>query len=239
MTDYQRAAPARLRLVVNRDSGGYRSGRSSDRDTPDSSSTFSTRLGGTPERRHFCTAWYLTPQPSANSARPPAPLIARSTASLMDANLQPIIVSRQQPVRAWSGTTMQPMVEAAKHLAREDFSKWLNAQCARLSAPVRGRPKWLKKRLEEQAGLRVSYETCRKWLGGLDIPDRANEALLHKALGVHIQAESADEQFEILRNVWRSLPEKSRTHLLETALLAQTAAKVDKAEEPKKRRRIA
>lgn len=134
---------------------------------------------------------------------------------------------------------MQPMVEAAKHQAREEFARWLNDHASRLSAPARGRPTWLKKLLKDKAGLKVSYETCRKWLGGLDIPDRANEALLYKALGVQVQAEAEDEEFEILRKIWRSLPPKSRTHIIETAVLAQAAARGQRPDETKKPRRAA
>lgn len=137
---------------------------------------------------------------------------------------------------------MQPMVEAAKHIAREDFSEWLNAHCARLGAPLRGRPKWLKDRLKTEVKLKVSYETCRKWLGGLELPDRANEALLHKALGVQVQAEENDPAFDTLRRIWRTLAQKGKDHVLETAFLAQNAARAENLEpkpEQKKKRQTA
>jgi hypothetical protein len=131
------------------------------------------------------------------------------------------------------------MVEAAKYTAREQFSEWLNSHADRLDAPQRGRPKWLQKLLKDKAGLKVSYETCRKWLAGLDIPDRANESLLHKALGVQIQAEESDPDFEALRQLWRELPPKSRAHIMEAALLAHSAAEATRPKEELKRRRRA
>lgn len=232
-----------LRLAFSRgDSSGYRSGRSSERETPETDSRASTRSAGTfPDFRHFWTAWYRTPSLPATDLSPPAPEIARETGFSMHSNVQPIIAFRQQPIRVRSPDTMQPMVEAAKYTAREEFAEWLNGHVQRLGAPVRGRPKWLQRLLEDEAGLKVSYETCRKWLAGLDIPDRANEALLHKALGVQVQAEETDQEFEMLRKIWRSLPQKSRSHLIDTAMLAQSAAKAGNAEQPaaeqKKRRR--
>lgn len=153
----------------------------------------------------------------------------------MQSNVQPILAFRQQPIRVLTTNTMQPMVEAAKYTAREEFAEWLNSHAHRLGAPLRGRPKWLQKLLKDEVGLKVSYETCRKWLGGLDIPDRANESLLHKALGVQIQAQEADQDFETLRQLWRSLPPKSRAHIMEAAQLAAQAAKSQ--DDPKKRRR--
>lgn len=133
------------------------------------------------------------------------------------------------------------MVEAAKYTAREEFAEWLRGQCQRLGAPARGRPKWLQKRLKDDVGLNVSYETCRKWLSGLDMPDRANESLLFKALGVQYQAEESDEEFEALRKIWRDLPSRSRSHIMETAILAHSAAQAGKQsmQEPSKKRRRA
>ncbi len=132
---------------------------------------------------------------------------------------------------------MQPMVEAAKDIAREQFAQWLNSHANRLDAPLRGRPKWLQKLLKDRVGLKVSYETCRKWLVGLDMPDRANESLLHKALGVQHQAEESDPEFESLRQIWRTLPARSRSLIVEAAALAQSAARAPQVAELKKRKR--
>lgn len=233
MMTVKKQSQPHLRLVFSReDSSGYKSGRSSERDTPEIDSSGITRLGGiTPDFRHFWTAWYLTPSFSATDCSPPPPSIARVTDSDMHSNVQPIIAFRQQPMRVWRPDTIQPMVDTAKYTAREEFSRWLNSHADRLHAPSRGRPKWLQKRLKDEVGLNVSYETCRKWLGGLDMPERPNEALLYKALGVQIQAEESDPQFEQLRQIWRTLPDKSRALILDAAALAQSAARSEKPQE--------
>lgn len=58
-------------------SGGYRSGRSSERDTPEMRSTAKTLSGGTSS--HCETAWIEMPKGPAIPAKPPAALIARSS----------------------------------------------------------------------------------------------------------------------------------------------------------------
>lgn len=122
--------------------------------------------------------------------------------------------------------TLQPMSDAAngatKAQARQDFSRWLNDVCDRLDAPRRGRPGWLRKRLASR-GLKVSYETCRKWLGGLDIPDRANEGILLEALGVKLVPQATDAAYEALRRYWMDLPPEAQEHVLETARMAHAA----------------
>lgn len=61
-------------------SGGYKSGRNSDRDTPEIRSTSKTLSGGTSS--HWETAWIEMPRGSARPLSPPASLIARRKASL-------------------------------------------------------------------------------------------------------------------------------------------------------------
>lgn len=62
-----------------RTSAGYRSGRSSDLETPETRSTAKTRSGGTSS--HCDTACTEMPRPRASLAKPPAAAIARSRAS--------------------------------------------------------------------------------------------------------------------------------------------------------------
>lgn len=69
-----------LRLVFSRDdSSGYRSGRMSDRETPDIDSSVSTRSAGTPLRLHLSTACGEMPRRFARAPRPPTTSMTRST----------------------------------------------------------------------------------------------------------------------------------------------------------------
>lgn len=219
-------------------STGYRSGRSSVLGTPDTDSTSSTRSAGIRSAfRHFCTAWYRTPHLRANSISPPPPEIARSIA-LMPPNLQPIVAVGQQSMRASESDTMQPMVDTAKEAARAAWSEWLNSVLDQKEVPRRGRPGWLRQFLKSN-GLKVSYETCRKWLAGLDLPDRANEAVLCKSL--EIGRQPADIQFAELTEIWDSLPPARKEFVLATAKMAQAASTVEQkpstvAKTPHKRR---
>lgn len=68
-----------LRLVID-NSRGYKSGRISERDTPDISSSSNTRSAGTPLLRHLWTACGEMPRDLATDASPPDARIARSIA---------------------------------------------------------------------------------------------------------------------------------------------------------------
>lgn len=85
----RRETHARLRLAelgMEVIDGGYKSGRSSHRDTPDSTSSATTRFGGTPTRRHLLTACGEMPNDLASAPRPQA-LIALSAAELRSMSL--------------------------------------------------------------------------------------------------------------------------------------------------------
>lgn len=219
---------ARLRLAIdNESSGGYRSGRSSYRGTPDTDSTESTRSAGIfPDRRHFCTAWYRTPHLDANGPSPPPPAIARSTTP-MDGILQPTVAIRQQPIRANLSDSMQLMVVRTKDEARAEFSRNLNSALDRLEAPHRGRPEWLRKQLN---GI-VSRESCRKWLSGDDMPDQANMSVLIDRFGLNQQLlrtgkwepapSSKDEGFRELEQAWPHLDESAREAVLSVVRIAR------------------
>lgn len=182
----KRVYPAHVRLVFSReDSSGYKSGLSSERGTRETFSTANTRSAGMPARRHFCTAWYDTPSALAKALSPPAPLIARTTAdSVMQQNVQPIVAFRQQRMRAFQLGSMQRMVVRTKKDAKEAFANALNKFLERREVPVRGRASWLYDRLKAHARQEVvSYESCRKWIKGLDIPDQGNLTILCEAIG--------------------------------------------------------
>lgn len=210
---------ALLRLLVFDDSTGYRSGRSSWRETPESFSTSSTRRGGMPERRHLETAWCDNPHLEAMLKSPPPPSIARSTTS-MAGILQPIVAISQQPMRAPGADSMQLMVVRTKEEARAEFARNLNRELERLEAPRRGRAGWLRERL----GKVVSRESCRKWLAGEDLPDQGNMSILIDTLGLNQQLlrtgrwepapSSKDERFLELEKAWPELDNEARNAIV-------------------------
>lgn len=213
----------RLALVVS--PSFARSGLSRILETPDTSSAFATRLSGMRlDFRHFWTAWYDTPIRSAKTPRPPLRLIATSTSDAMDCNLQPIVAVRQQPPLAFVLSKLQPMIALTKNEARKRFGQQLNTVCNALGAPVRGRPKWLQKQIRNA----VSYEQCRKWLAGIDIPDEANTAILVDSLGTSTQylkdrvgtplksSRENSEADELLR-IWNNITDEGRAQFLRSA----------------------
>lgn len=234
---------ARLRLVVSNEpresDGGYKSGRSSCLGTPDIFSTKSTRSGGTPLARHLDTAWCEIPHLEANFSSPPPFSIASST-TLMPRSLQPIVGVSQQPIRAGSPDSMQLMVVRTKEEARLEFAKNLNRELDRLEAPRRGRPVWLRDKLNKA----VSRESCRKWLAGKDFPDEANMSILIDTLGLNHQLlrtgrwepapSSKDERFVELEKAWPTLDDNARNAILGVLRAMQPQAATST---PSKRRR--
>lgn len=80
--------------------------------------------------------------------------------------------------------SMQRMVVRTKKDAREAFGVALNKFLDARKILVRGRASWLYDRLKSHARREVvSYESCRKWIKGLDIPDQANLTILCEAIG--------------------------------------------------------
>lgn len=242
MTKGKSLDQARMRLVVDNEresDGGYISGRTLYRGTPDSASAFNTRLGGTPVLRHFCTAWCETPILAANENRPPAPAMTSST-TLMGAILQPIVAIRQQPIRAARSVSMQLVVVKTKIEARAEFSRNLNRELDRLNAPKRGRPEWLR----QQIGEIVSRETCRKWLQAKDMPDEAHSSVLIDRLGLNYQflrtgrwepsPGAKDLRFTELEKAWPTLDEGIREAILSVARAGRPAT-AEKPALPKRR----
>lgn len=118
-----RAPHARLRLaaVDGVVSKGYRSGRRSQRDTPDNASSVNTRSGGTPFRRHLSTACGEMRSDLAILPTPHA-AIARSTAGLDMYGSQPQ-VERPVNLRLVAGLNRgfhpSPMSPLGKIITRE------------------------------------------------------------------------------------------------------------------------
>lgn len=221
----------RLRLVVSNDrSSGYRSGRSSERETPDATSSAMTRFGGTrPLRSHFCTAWYRTPIFSAVDWSPPAASIALST-DVMSRNLQPIVALRQQPMRVSGSDTLQPMVVQAKRVirtkddVRKEFGARLTEHLERNGIPRRRQISYLYERLSVKGVPGVSKETCRKWTRGLELPDEANLDLLASRIGAdpyvlrhgeHPIPSSHDDETHELFDLWKKIPDEQRSHVIQ------------------------
>lgn len=180
------------------DSGGYKSGRSSDRDTPEAFSRGITRSAGTrPDFLHFWRAWYRTPNFSERDCKPPPSSIARST-GFMPTTLQPKSVIGQQPSNVIGFATMQLMVVKAKKDAMERFSANFNAELTRIDAPEYGRPAWLAKELKDKAAFVVTVTSCQKWLGGLQIPRSSHLSVICRAFGFNQQ--------QLLQGAWEPPP---------------------------------
>lgn len=212
---------ARLRLVIDNESRGYRSGRSSCRETPDTASIESTRSAGTrPDLRHFWTAWYRTPHFAAKGCSPPPPSIARSI-TFMERTLQLAVAIRQQPRGAKRFPTMQPMVAGAMN-EREHFREALNARVSREHPGVRGRPVWLHAKLlayYKQNGRKVkppSKQTTAYWLAGTKLPKPEHITMLCTALGMtrgELFGETEDPRLALVIERWAELPDNVKNGL--------------------------
>jgi hypothetical protein len=232
MTSEKNKDQARLRLVVDNDSGGYRSGRSSYRGTPDAASKDSTRSAGTrPDLRHFCSAWYRTPSFAAKDCKPPPAKIARSTTASMPSSLQLAGVMSQQPSRVIALCSMRTMAADAKTAASKAFSDELNKQLGERQAPSYGRPAWLSRELKRRVKLEASVTTCQKWLGGKQIPRSWKLRKLIEGFDLEVDAlmkagnlapeTDGDEMLTELRRLWPKITDETdREALLRMAYRA-------------------
>lgn len=100
--------------------------------------------------------------------------------------MKPIIATdscyRQQLIRASDNDNLQLMVANSK----EDFAARINQACDNAYPPVvsgRGRRAALRKRVEE-AGVKLSGESVRKWLSAESIPSMDNVRFIAIALKV-------------------------------------------------------
>lgn len=239
-----RETQARLRLATSEGvlvSTGYKSGRSSLLDTPESFSNERTRVAGTwPDLAHLRTDSYSIPSCLATERMPPPNSIAFETAS-MKPTVQPIVGFRQQRVRAFQLATLQPMVVKTKEDAKREFSKRLRTEITKRfpDAPAdRGLVQWLYDLLRAHVGASrpapVSYESCRKWLKGKEIPISPNLMLLCDATGIIVTdlmddetrayiEDQEDPQIATLIKTFRKLNDRGRKHVLDAAELASRA----------------
>lgn len=242
-----------LRLVFSRnESSGYKSGRSSEGGTPDAAEKANTRSAGTFRwRRQRCNAWYRTPNLSAADISPPALSIALST-TLMDSNIQRIVAIGQQPIRVISRDNIQPMVVNDKAEQRNQFSERLRRLLVEHhSAPEgRGLIQWFyddMKRRNKGAEV-VSYESCRKWLTGKDVPAEVNLGIVcttygfnsnYLRTGVGSEMSSSDEGFndspiaQITRD-WHLLTDEGQIMLQDAHRLALKLYKKPQTEKHKR-----
>lgn len=227
-----------LRPALSRDSAGYRSGRSFERDTPVSDSSDSTRSAGTcPDFAHLRTASYPIPSLRATDRMPPPDLIASETV-VISSTVQPIVAFGQQPIRVSTLATLQPMVVKSKAEAKKEFSSRLAAEIKkRFDVPERGLVTWLFDRLSNHVKPKpapVSYETCRKWLKAKEIPIPANLMLLCDATGIQVTDLMDDElrayidsqvdpEVSLLMKTFKKLNNAGRKYVLDAAEMATKA----------------
>jgi len=116
---------------------------------------------------------------------------------------------------------MQSMVVRTKDAAKEEFSRNLNRAVEALGAPVRGRPDWLRAKLNKV----VSRESCRKWLSGKDMPDQTNMTILVDTLSLSEHqlrtgkiepARGQDPRLAELQGAWPTLTEAVRNAIMAT-----------------------
>jgi hypothetical protein len=101
---------------------------------------------------------------------------------LIGSNLQPIVASRQQLIRASVWDTLQPMVVLTKQECRDAFSKRLDEAFEKIGkAPEKGRPTWVSKRYNKE----ISPESARKWLQAQSIPDMGHVYMICTDLQIH------------------------------------------------------
>lgn len=142
----------------------------------------------------------------------------------MTATLQPIVAVRQQLTVADGLHSLQPMGTLERQAAREGFSRRFGEVLNDLEEVprTRGRRTWIAKKW------RVSTETARKWLIGLDIPDRAHLAAICTTLRVspdwmltglgRRNLQDDDALFDRLQTVWGYLSDDNREQLVALAI---------------------
>lgn len=99
---------------------------------------------------------------------------------------------------------------------RERFKDALNARVQKEHPDKRGRPQWLRKKLNEyriktgRKGKTVSVQTCAYWLSGDKIAKHEHATLLCDALGMtrgELFGDSEDPRLSAIVENWADLPE--------------------------------
>lgn len=194
-------------------SAGYKSGRSSERETPDKRSTASTRGAGT--SNHWETACLLMPSGAAKPANPPTALMARPKASLRSFMLDRSITSllqSQAPVHCWGKAMLYTRGMLPKQLIQKALDE------SGLTQEAFG------------AKLGVTKQAVNGWLKGKKI-SRDHAWLVCMIYGIPFsafpEAKDAPTDLEVVQTAWTQLSAKDRSTLSGMAqlLVQQSAAK--------------
>lgn len=118
---------------------------------------------------------------------------------------------------------------------RREFGRWLSRELIAKGMPEsRGGPGWLKKELWIRGRIKISYESCRKWLIGLEFPEQAHLKALGDIFGIShspmtgnlspTKPKETDEQLEELLFLWQDLDTDGKDHVVTSAKLAKRAS---------------
>ncbi len=142
-------------------------------------------------------------------------------------SMQPIVAFRQQPMRGIITYKMQLMVAPEKTTARLEFGALLNAALDHIDTcpPKRGRVRWLFKALKKNQVPLVSYEQCRKYLRGKDIPDQANLRIIAERLKIGVSVlqpkeaanDPSDYELDELLRLWKDADTRGRASIMAVA----------------------
>jgi hypothetical protein len=213
--------------------GPYKSGRIRWRETPESSSTFSTFLGGTPFLRQRYKDCGVIPSAEVSALYPPAPSKMSSSMSSMQATLQPKAGNGQQPKAAIQLHSIVGMTSPAKIKAKEQFGERLSAVLDGLRWERKKRPERLKM-VMKSAGVHVTYETTRTWINGTKVPSGAHVQILCKELGANptylqtgegemFVTDPKDDELAEFQRSWPGLGPAARAHMLQTLYMVKQA----------------
>jgi transcriptional regulator with XRE-family HTH domain len=190
-----------LRLVFSRDeSSGYKSGRNSERDTPEIDSSVSTRSAGTPFRRHLSTACGEIRSRFARAPSPPATLMTRSTGV---AGFSDMHISQPQvdfPVNLALVAPLNPGLHAC---GMSPLGKTIKARLKALGHTQA----WL----AEQVG--VSENAVSKWIKNGEI-SRENSIECAAALGISVAQLLDENPVPELDERWHSFPPAVKQRVL-------------------------
>lgn len=215
-----------LRLVFSRDDSiGYKSGRSSERETPEIDSRASTRSAGTPARRHLSTACREMSKRFARAPRPPTDLMTRST-GLNSLGFADISLSQPQVDFGVNLPLVAPLNPGLHAYEMSPLGKIIKA---RLKAMGHTQA-WLAERVG------VSENAVSKWIKSGEI-SRANIEPVTEALDISVAQLLDQNPMPSLDERWHSLPAsvKQRVLALVDELTSPASAEPDRPRARSKR----
>jgi plasmid maintenance system antidote protein VapI len=217
-------APTRLRVVtpagrLRKAGSGYRSGRSSVRETPESCSSARTRSAGTPLRRHLSTACGEILNDAASDPTPHT-LIARSTLGLNS-----MFASQPQVEQSVNLGLVANLNLGFHPLGMSPIGKVILKELKRLDRTQA----WL----AEQVG--VSENAVSKWIATGKM-SRANMAKVAPLLGVSSDQLLNPSETDELDREWRKLSRALKARLIAIVHDIRGAGSEDEPEERPRRR---